>query len=186
MNPPTTLIKEAIAEGDQKWQDRFNCEQLPGTEYKLVSKATIDWWNETLSRQNKKIIEEKQYSGRLICKVEELERCKERLEKTSELQRCKARLERADALIFGSTLTPTKYRHEYTVGVFTSHPQYRGWSFRQFYESKDWKVINWVGVFGSDSSRAWVRDLSKYVTDRAFVDGAYIMEEGVSPDDVTE
>jgi len=173
MNPPTALIKEAIAEGDQKWQDRFNCEQLPGTEYKLVSKATIDWWNETLSRQNKEIIKEKQYSGQLIYKVEEL-------------QRCKARLERADTLIFGSTLTPTKYRHEYTVGVFTSHPQYRGWSFRQFYESKDWKVINWVGVFGSDSSRAWVRDLSKYVTDRAFVDGAYIMEEGVSSDDVTE
>lgn len=186
MNPLTTLIQEAIAEGDQKWQDRINCQELRGTDFKLVPKATIDWWNEQLSTKNKQLIREKQHSGQLSYKVEELQRCKERLERTDELPRCKARLERADVLIFGSKIDPSEYRHEYTVGEFFSHPHYRGKSFRQFYESNDWKAINWVAVFGCNSSRAWVRALSKYVADRVFIDGVYIMEEGVSTDDVVE
>lgn len=173
MNPHTTLIQEAIAEGDQKWQDRINCQELRGTDFKLVPQATIDWWNEQLSTKNKQLIREKQHSGQLSYKVEEL-------------QGCKARLERADVLIFGSKIDPSEYRHEYTVGEFFSHPHYRGKSFRQFYESNDWKAINWVAVFGRNSPRAWVRALSKYVADRVFIDGVYIIEEGVETDDVVE
>lgn len=186
MNPFATLIKDAIAEGDQNWQDRINCQQLRETDYKLVSKANINWWNEQLSTKSKELCKEKQYSGQLIYKIEELQRCKERLERTDELPRCKARLARADVLIFGSKHSPSEYRHEYTVGEFFSHPHYRGKSFRQFYESNDWKAINWVAVFGCHSSRAWVRALSKYVADRVFIDGVYVMEEGVSPNDVVE
>lgn len=175
------LIQEAIAEGDEKWIIRNK-----KSNGHWVSAEQIDWWNRALSTQRTDLIKEKQYSGGLLYKIEELEKYKARLlYKIEELEGYKAR---SEVLIFGpnKATVPSECRHEFIVGEFVSHLHHKGKTFRQFYDSKDWKAIQWVAVFGCQSERLWVRLLCAYVTDRAMLEGVYIMAENVSPDDVLD
>lgn len=137
-----------------------------------LSEEQVDWWNRELCTLSADLLKEKQYSGRLLYKIEELERYKAR----------------SEVLIFGpnNAIVPSECRHEFIVGEFVSHLHHKGKTFRQFYDSKDWKAIQWVAVFGCQSERLWVRLLCAYVTDRAMLEGVYIMAENVSPDDVLD